>query len=294
MSGPGAGRSAADRGPAGEPTGRFGEAARGFGGPAGGSRGAVFAALHGAGRPLVLPTAWDRASAAAYARAGFPAVGSTSLGVAAAGGYADATRAGRDATVALAVALAAGPVPVSADLEDGFADDPREVAALAADLAAAGVAGINVEDGRGPGRLAPAAHLAAVVAAVKAAAPGLFVNARTDAYWLHAAGRDEAVARIRAYAAAGADGVFVPGAPEPDLAVLTGAVDVPLNALAVPGGPTLARFAELGVRRVSCGSLPFRVALGAAVDAVTAIAAGAPVPGAGAPSYAEVDSWSRP
>jgi 2-methylisocitrate lyase-like PEP mutase family enzyme len=248
-----------------------------------------FRALHAPGRPLVLPTAWDHASAAAYARAGFAAVGTTSLGVAAAAGLPDAARAARAQTVALATALAAGPALVSADVEDGYADDPAEVAALAAGLAAAGVAGINVEDGRGPGRLAPAGHLAAVVAAVKAAAPDLFVNARTDAYWLAAADRDEAVERIRAYAAAGADGVFVPGAPAADVPVLAAAVTVPLNVLAAPDGPTVPRLAALGARRVSCGSLPFRVALGAAVATVEAIRAGRSVPGAAAPGYAEVN-----
>ena len=253
-----------------------------------------FADLHAPGDPLVLPTAWDLASAAAYARAGFVAVGTTSLGIAAAAGYRDAARTTRDATVALATRLAAGPLLVSVDLEDGYADSPREVAALAADLAAAGVAGVNIEDGRGPGRLAPAAHLAAVVTAVKDAAPGLFVNARTDAYWLRAAGPAEALDRVRAYERAGADGVFVPAAPEADVAALAGAVAVPLNVLALPGGPTVPRLAELGVRRGSCGSLPFGVALGAAVDTVRAIAAGGPVPGADAPPYAEVDAWADP
>lgn len=248
-----------------------------------------FADVHAAGRPLLLPTAWDSASAAAYGRAGFEAIGTTSLGVAAAAGRPDAARATRDATVELAVRLAAGPLLVSVDLEDGYADDPADVAALAAELAAAGVVGINVEDGRGPGRLAPVRHLAAVVGAVKAAVPDLFLNARTDAYWLRAADRADAVDRIRAYERAGADGVFVPGAPEADVPVLAAAVTVPLNVLAAPGGPSLPRLAELGARRVSCGSLPFRIALGAAVDAVVALRAGDPVPGATAPTYAEVN-----
>jgi 2-methylisocitrate lyase-like PEP mutase family enzyme len=253
------------------------------------SRARAFRELHAAGRPLVLPTAWDSASAAAYARAGFPAIGTTSLGLAAAAGVPDAARATWEGTVALARRLAAGPVPVSVDLEDGFSDEPAAVAELAAELAAAGVAGVNLEDGRGPGRLAPVGHLAAVVAAVKDRVPDLFVNARTDAYWLGAEDRAGAVDRIRAYARAGADGVFVPGAPEADVPVLAGAVGVPLNVLAVPGGPDLPRLAQLGARRVSCGSLPFRIALGAAVDAVVAIAAGHPVPGADAPTYAEVN-----
>jgi 2-methylisocitrate lyase-like PEP mutase family enzyme len=251
-----------------------------------------FAALHAAGRPLLLPTAWDSASAAAFVAAGFPAIGTTSLGLAAAAGLPDAARATRDGTVALAVRLAAGPALVSVDLEDGFDDRPEQVAALVGRLSAAGVVGVNLEDGRGPGRLAPVEHLAAVVGAVKDVVPEVFVNARTDVHWLAAGDRAEAVDRIRAYERAGADGVFVPGAPEADIAVLAGAVGVPLNVLAAPGGSALPRLAELGARRVSTGSLPFRIALAAAVDAVTAIAAGGPVPGAGAPSYADVQGWA--
>lgn len=243
-----------------------------------------FADLHVPG--FVLPTAWDSASAAAFVAAGFAAIGTTSLGVAAAAGLPDATGATREPTVALAKRLAALPVPVSVDVEGGFAAEPAGVAELCAELADAGVAGVNVEDGRGD-RLAPAAHLAAVVAAVKARTPDLFVNARTDAHWLRTG--DDATSRVRAHADAGADGVFVPGVTdEATLAALVAAVDVPLNALAVPGGPTVPRLAALGVRRVSLGSLPFRIALGAAVDTARTIAAGAPIPGTTAPTYADI------
>jgi 2-methylisocitrate lyase-like PEP mutase family enzyme len=246
-----------------------------------------FADLHRPG--FVLPPAWDSASAAAFAAAGFPAVGTTSLGVAAAAGLPDAAGVTRDLTVALALRLVALPCPVSVDLEGGFSDEPAEVAALCAELAAAGVAGVNLEDGRGDA-LAPAGHLAAVVAAVKDSAPALFVNARTDAHWLRTG--DDAVARVRAYAEAGADGVFVPGlTDEAAIAELVAAVPVPVNVLAVPGGPDLPRLAGLGARRVSLGSLPFRVALGAAVDAARAVATGRPVPGTDAPTYAEVQAY---
>ena len=242
-----------------------------------------FRDLHRPG--FVLPTAWDVASARAFVDAGFAAVGTTSLGVAAAAGLPDASGATRDITVALARRLTALPVAVSVDLEGGFDDDPGRVADLCAELAAAGVQGVNLEDGRGD-HLTP--DLARTVTAVKRAAPDLFVNARTDAHWLRTG--DDAIERIRTYAGAGADGVFVPGVTdERTIADLVAATPVPLNVLAVPGGPDRRTLADLGVRRISLGSLPFRVALGAAVATARAVAAGDPVPGGDAPTYAEVN-----
>ncbi|MEV5825076.1 isocitrate lyase/phosphoenolpyruvate mutase family protein [Spirillospora sp. NPDC052242] len=247
-----------------------------------------FHELHRGERPLLLPNAWDFASGAAMAAAGFAAVGTTSLGVAAAAGKADATGDARAETVALARRLARLPVPVTVDVEGGFADRPDEVAALVAELGSFGVAGVNIEDGR-RGGLAPVRHLAAVVAAVKRAAPGVFVNARTDTYWL---GGDrpslgETLRRVRAYADAGADGVFVPGiADDADIAAVVAEAGVPLNVLHLPGRTRYARLAELGVGRVSCGSLPFRAALHAAVTSALGVA-GEP-PGSDVPTYDDV------
>lgn len=244
------------------------------------SRPAEFAALHHGPAPLVLPNAWDVASALLLADAGAPAVGTTSLGVTAAAGLADGAGAGRALTVALAIALAPRlPVPLTVDLESGYSDDPAEVADLVAELAAAGVAGVNLEDGRADGSLRPAALHAQVVAAVRAAAPEVFVNARTDAYWLGVgdpAGR-EAVTRGRllAYRDAGASGVFVPGLT--DLAVtarLVAEVGLPLNVLWQPGA--LARQADAGVARVSTGSGLYRHATGAALAAYRAAVVGEP------------------
>lgn len=235
----------------------------------------AFARLHDGPEPLVLPNAWDVASAAALVRAGFAAVGTTSLGVAAALGVPDAGGHAADATLDLARRLAALPVPVTVDLESGLAHgDPRE---LGARLWEAGVAGVNVEDGRGAG-LADPAEQVAVVRALKAGAPGLFVNARTDTHWLGdglgAADRGSTLDRLRAYADAGADGVFVPGlTDERALAEAVAAVPLPVNVLAqLP----LARLRDLGVRRVSTGSLLARAALGAVVRAAEAVRGGAP------------------
>ncbi|HYQ74365.1 MAG TPA: isocitrate lyase/phosphoenolpyruvate mutase family protein [Cellulomonas sp.] len=240
----------------------------------------TFAALHDGPAPLLLPNAWDVGSALAFAEAGFPAVGTTSLGVAASRGAPDASGATREATLRLVQALHALPVHVSADAEDGYADDPAEAAAAVAELAEAGAAGVNVEDSAA-GALTDPARAAAKVAAIRAAAPGLFVNARVDTYWL----REDAtvgatVARALAYADAGADGIFVPGATDPaDIAALTAAIDLPVNVLLVPG-LTLARLGELGVRRVSTGSLPYRAAVDAAVGSATAVRDGGTPPAA--------------
>lgn len=107
----------------------------------------AFRALHRPGRPLFLPNAWDRASAAALAARGFPAIGTTSLGVAAAAGLPDAAGATRETTLWLARDLVRLPVLVSVDIEGGFGPTPEDVAELAADLERLGVAGVNIEDG---------------------------------------------------------------------------------------------------------------------------------------------------
>jgi 2-methylisocitrate lyase-like PEP mutase family enzyme len=235
-----------------------------------------FKDLHVPGSPLLLPNAWDHASAAALAAAGFPALGTTSLGVAAAVGKSDAEGDTLDETLEL-VRLIGGLGPyVTVDLEDGFSEDPAAVAELAARLEALGAAGINLEDQLRDG-------LAAKITAVKART-GLFVNARTDTFWL---GREHetTLARLRAYEAAGADGVFAPGATEPaDIEALVNGLDAPLNVLF---SHTLPELAALGVGRVSTGSGLFRVGLGAVVEAARAIRDGRTLP-AGLPTYDEI------
>ena len=235
-----------------------------------------FKELHVPGSPLLLPNAWDHASAAALAAAGFPALGTTSLGVAAAVGKSDAEGDTLEETLEL-VRLIGGIGPyVTVDLEDGYSDDPGAVAELAARLEALGAAGVNLEDQLRDG-------LAEKIAAVKART-GLFVNARTDTFWL---GReqDTTLARLQGYEAAGADGVFAPGATEPaDIEALAHGLDAPLNVLF---SHTLPELAALGVARVSTGSGLFRVAVGAVVDAARAIRDGGTLP-SGIPTYEEI------
>jgi 2-methylisocitrate lyase-like PEP mutase family enzyme len=244
----------------------------------------AFAALHRPGSPFLLPNAWDVASAVLLADAGFPAVGTTSLGVTAAAGEIDGSGTGRDLTVAMARAILPRlGVPVTIDAEGGYSEDPSAVADLAAELAALGAAGINLEDARGGGVLrSPAAH-AAIIKAVVAAAPRLFVNARTDVFWLQAGppgGRVEAAtARLLAYQDAGASGVFVPALTElADIAELARRVQLPLNVLWQPG-TTLAQLGDAGVARVSTGSALYRRALAGAVAAAVAAQHDRPPPG---------------
>ncbi|WP_055589540.1 isocitrate lyase/PEP mutase family protein [Peterkaempfera griseoplana] len=244
-----------------------------------------FHALHHGGTPLILPNAWDVPSALAFADAGFPAVGTTSFGVSSVLGRPDGARSSRDANLALARLLAPLPVHVSIDIEDGCADEPEAVAEYAAALE---VAGVNIEDST-DGRLVPPRVHAAKIAAVKRRSPELFVNARVDTYWL---GQDATVAatleRAAAYVEAGADGVFVPLAQDPSvLRRLAAAIPVPLNVLPVPG-LTPQQLGDLGVRRVSTGSLPYRAAAHAAVEAALAVRDGR-TPPAAAP-YSDLQS----
>jgi 2-methylisocitrate lyase-like PEP mutase family enzyme len=246
-----------------------------------------FRALHLPGTPLLLPNAWEFGVGAFLAAQGFRALGTTSLGVSAATGEPDGAPSTRDATVALTRRLARLDVLLSVDIADGFSADPAAVADLAAELAGAGAVGVNLEDGRADGSLAPVEVQAALVEAVKDRVPGLFVNARTDTHWSGDHAIEAAEERGKAYAAAGADGLFVPGLADPaDVERIVG-LGLPVNLLFLPGKVTFAGLAELGVARVSLGSLPYRMALAAAAATVLAIRDGGELPLV-PPSYDDV------
>ncbi|GGQ07489.1 isocitrate lyase/PEP mutase family protein [Streptosporangium pseudovulgare] len=223
-----------------------------------------FRESHTDGRVLVLPTAWDVASACLIEDAGADAIATTSAGVAWSLGAADGNRLGRDRALDLVARIvSAVDVPVTADIEGGYASDPDGVAETVREVLAAGAVGINIEDGHAPvPRLRPVGEQCERITAARRAADAvqvpMFLNARVDTYLL-AAGDPatrlrDTVDRAVAYVAAGADGIFVPGVTDPEtVSALVREVPVPLNIMAGPGAPTIGELAELGVGRVSLG-----------------------------------------
>jgi 2-methylisocitrate lyase-like PEP mutase family enzyme len=234
--------------------------------------------LHANGaKPLVLVNAWDAASARLLERAGSSVIATTSAGMAWSLGHADGEQLPVDELVAACARIcrvAGGRLPVSVDIERGYGRDADEVCALVRTLIGLGVVGLNIEDGVMPEtrRLRPPQDLCERIAALRALAAQmdvrLFINARTDVYVASdqdPAGRfDEALRRARQYAAAGADGIFVPGLDRLDeIACFAQAIALPLNVYAgYPGVPEVAALAAAGVRRVSLGCGPLQSALG--------------------------------
>ncbi|MFL4477898.1 isocitrate lyase/phosphoenolpyruvate mutase family protein [Paeniglutamicibacter sp. ORCA_105] len=241
---------------------------------------ATFHELHHQDAPLLLPNAWDVGSALSFAAAGYPAVGTTSFGIAASAGMPDGYGVSKSATLALAAQLVRLPLHVTTDIEDGYSEDPTEVAEFVAELAILGVAGINLEDSR-DGHLVDPATVAAKIAAIRQRSPGVFINARVDNFWFsEQATVDAVLLRATAYADAGADGIFAPGVvAADDIRGITAGIGLPVNVLA---HHTLgvAELGKLGVRRVSSGSLPYRAAVDAAVESVNALRDGMPIPAA--------------
>ncbi|MER7347246.1 isocitrate lyase/phosphoenolpyruvate mutase family protein [Streptomyces aurantiacus] len=230
----------------------------------------AFRALHTPGTPLVLPNAWDIASARVVEAAGAAAVATTSAGLAWALGAADGDRLPRDRALAAVAGIAAAVhVPVTADIESGYAQDAAGVADTVRAVLAAGVVGVNIEDALygADGADRPlravaeqAERIAAARGAADAAGVPLFLNARVDTYLRGVGeGPDARLAltleRAAAFLVAGADGVFVPGAVDPaTVKALVEGVDGPVNVMVGPGAPPVAELAGLGVARVSVGS----------------------------------------
>lgn len=233
-----------------------------------------FLALHHGNKILVLPNAWDVSSARIFEDAGFPAIGTTSAGIANSLGYPDGQRISRGEMLAVVRGIAeAVNVPVSADMEAGYGITPDEVAETVREVIAAGAVGMNLEDAIA-GSLDSLADtnlqneiIHAVVEASKRAGVPLVLNARTDIF-LNSIGPAEtrlerALDRLNSYHAAGAQSLFAPGVKDKDtIARLTRGVHGPLNILATIGTPPVAELEQLGVRRVSLGSGPMRATLG--------------------------------
>jgi 2-methylisocitrate lyase-like PEP mutase family enzyme len=240
---------------------------------------AMLRALHRPGKPLVLPNAWDAASANRIAAAGFPAIATSSAAMAESLGYADHEQAPPgeifDAVARIASAV---DVPVSADLERGYR---LGVAEFVERLAATGAVGCNVEDSDpATGELidpqAQADFLAAIRQAAAAAGVDLVLNARVDVF-LRGSGSPvrilaDAIRRGRSYLAAGADCVFPIGAVEPAaIGELVAQTEGPVNILSGSGAPPLAELVGLGVARVTFGSGLFRSAYASLADQLVSI-----------------------
>jgi 2-methylisocitrate lyase-like PEP mutase family enzyme len=222
------------------------------------SRSELLRSLHVPGEPLVLPNAWDVASARAVAAAGFPVVATTSAGVAAVLGYEDHEGApGAEMFGAAARIVRAVDVPVTVDAEAGYGLEPTE---LAGELERIGAAGCNLEDtDHATGELRePSAH-AEWLRAVRRASSDLVINARIDVFLRGAGELTEALGRAELYLEAGADCVYPIGlADRDDIAEFVSGAGGPVNILAGPKAPSIADLAELGVARVSYGGLLYR------------------------------------
>ena len=236
---------------------------------------ATFRALHESGC-FVLPNPWDVGSAVYLQQLGFQALATTSAGFAFTQGLPDSVSAvPRDLMLAhIREVVAATPLPVSADFQNGYADEPEGVAASVRVCIATGVAGLSIEDATGDSA-APlydfdlaAERIRAARAAIDAAGLPVVLTARCEAYLV--AQPDPArvaLERLVAFVEAGADCLFAPGVHEPDeIAAMVKAVSPkPVNVLVSAPNPalSLARLADLGVRRISVGSGLARVAWGA-------------------------------
>jgi len=226
---------------------------------------AEFRRLHDR-RPLVLPNAWDAASARLMEQAGAKAIATTSAGISWSHGCLDGQKLSREEMLAVIGRIVSQvDVPVTADIEGGYGSgSPRDVAETVRPVAGLGVAGINLEDspGRDGEKLLDAQVQAARIAAAREAAQTagceLVINARIDVYMFGVGAPEsrleEVCRRSAIYLAAGADCVFVPGVIDRDtIAALVSGINGPLNIMAMPGAPSTAELGVLGVARVSVG-----------------------------------------
>jgi len=230
--------------------------------------------MHRGPKSLLLANVWDVASARIVEEAGFPAIATTSAGIAFSLGYPDGQRISREEMLARVGRIArAVKLPVTADVEAGYGNRPEDAAQTALGVIGAGAVGMNLEDGTGD-RQNPVVELSLQldkIRAIREAALNtgilLVLNARTDVYLDQVGPPDaryfETVSRVRAYRDAGADCVFVPGLRDTQvIAQLVRDVQCPVNILAGPGSPSIPELEKLGVARVSLGSGPMRATLG--------------------------------
>jgi 2-methylisocitrate lyase-like PEP mutase family enzyme len=234
-----------------------------------------FLGLHHPGSPLLLPNPWDAGSARLLASLGFEALATTSGGFAATLGRLDGSVTRDEAIAHGAAIVAATDLPVSADLENGFADDPSAVAETVGLALGAGLAGCSIEDSTGQTGEASIYDVGLaterIAAAAEAAHRGpqrLMLTGRAENYLHGRRDLSDTIGRLVAYQEAGADVLYAPGVTARDeIRSLVASVDRPVNVLALPGAPTVAELAELGVARISVGGAFAYAAFGAVVEA---------------------------
>lgn len=239
-----------------------------------GDRAERFAALHEGERPLVLPNPWDPGSAKLFAWLGFEALATTSSGSAATLGRLDGMVTRAEAIAGAGAIAEATELPVSADLENGFADDADGVAETIRMALAIGLAGASIEDysGREDEPIYPievAAERVGAAAEVAHRGPvRLVLTARAENHVHGVTDLADTIARLQAYQEAGADVLFAPGITRlEDIRRVVDSVDLPVNVLARPGVPPVDELAAIGVRRISVGGAFAFAALGAATEA---------------------------
>ena len=231
----------------------------------------AFADLHQKGNPVILFNIWDAGSAKAVADAGAKALATGSWSVAGAQGYEDGEALPLDMLERVVKRITAtSALPLSVDFEGAYAEAPGDVGQNIARIIATGAVGVNFEDQKIGGEgLYPEAKQAERISAARAAAENaglpFFINARTDLFLKepdpanHPRLMEEALARAKAYAAAGASGIFMPGLKSPELIKRAAdEISLPLNIFIMPGVPARQELALLGVARISYGPGPWR------------------------------------
>jgi 2-methylisocitrate lyase-like PEP mutase family enzyme len=236
----------------------------------------AFRAMHRGSKILLLPNAWDVASARVFEEAGIGAIATTSAGVAFTLGYPDGEKISRNEMLAVVARIAAAvKVPVTADVEAGYGNRPEDAAETARGVIEAGAVGMNLEDGTGHPQhpLTDLTLQLEKIAAVRQTGAKLGVplvlNARTDVYLRDVGPVErrnvEAVKRLAAFRVAGADCLFAPGVRDSEtIGLLVRELKYPVNILAGPGSPSISELEKLCVARVSLGSGPMRATLGLA------------------------------
>ncbi|WP_085520929.1 isocitrate lyase/PEP mutase family protein [Tuberibacillus sp. Marseille-P3662] len=230
-----------------------------------------FHQLHQPGSTFVLPNAWDVISAKIFEESGFEAIGTTSAGIATSLGFKDGQNIPSEKMTEVIKTIAdAVNVPVSADIEAGYGESAENVAKAAKKVLEAGAVGINLEDGTGnlEHPLYDLSLQKEKITAIKefsdtTEGSSLFINARTDTYWLNiddpSTRFQKTVERVKAFEEAGADCIFVPGLHDREIIQkLRKETNCPINLLVDPDMPNLSELSNLGIERVSCGSSPFR------------------------------------